>query len=155
MFLLTFYCCNIKNCFSVCGTTCCHRWRGKVAAAPLRTAMKLSFKKWMDFRRCCSGDCLVLRSGKSFRRHALSLNISLMIYCLKFDFLALICRDRFSWGHASGQWWYLLWFCSSLVQSILSWSQSRGGSSGTCCPCWMCAGIFPSDLCIRYMKCFG
>ena len=155
MFLLTFYCCNIKNCFSVCGMTCCHRWRGKVAAAPLRTAMKWSFQNWMDFRRCCSGDCLVVRSGKSCRRHVLPFYIYVMLHCLKFYVLALIRRDGYAWGHARRKWLSRLRLGSSLVLSMLSWSRSWGGSSGTCCHGWMCAEVFWSDRCIEYVTCCG
>ena len=49
MFFFTSDFCNNSNCFSDCGMTWHHRWRGEVAAAPLRTAMKWSFQNWMDF----------------------------------------------------------------------------------------------------------
>ena len=130
-----------------------HRWRGEVAAAPLRPAMGFSFQNWMDFWRCCGGDHLVLRAGKSCRRHVLPLYISPVLHCLEFGILLLIHRDGYVWGHVCRQWLSCLRFGSSLVQPILSWSRSCGGSSDTCYHGWMCARILRSDRCIVYVTC--
>ena len=109
----------------------------------------------MGFLRCCSSDCPVVRASKLCWRHVLPPYIYPMLHCLKIYVLDLIRIDGSAWGNARGQWWYLLWFSSSLVLPKLSWSRSNGVPCDTCCHSWMCMGIFHSGWCIWYMTCCG